>query len=61
MPENYAPKELAARWNVSQRSIYRLIRRGKLATFRVGRQQRISSQEVTKAEESRLQQQIKDG
>lgn len=56
---NYAPKELAERWGVSQRSIYRLIRCGKLTTFRVGRQQRISSQVVELAEQSRLQNQIK--
>ena len=50
MNEPYTIKALAARWQVHYSTIYRLIQSGKLKTFKVGDQVRITADEVRRFE-----------
>lgn len=50
-PRPYSVKTLAARWGVSQSHIYHLIRKGKIATFRISEDTiRIPHHEVERIE-----------
>lgn len=50
MNEPYTIKALAQRWQVHYSTIYRLIQSGKLKTFKVGDQVRITAEEVRRFE-----------
>lgn len=52
MKESYTIYELAAAWGCSWRTIWRMIQRGELAAFRVGRSWRISAAERLRVEQS---------
>lgn len=51
MKDSYRIDELASRWDVSPRTIYRMIDRQALNVFRIGGVWRIKREEVLKCEE----------
>jgi len=46
----YTPEELAERWACNLETVYRMIARSELRTFRVGRMLRITAAEVSRYE-----------
>ena len=46
----YTPQELAERWSCNPHTVYNLINAGELKTFRVGRQIRVTAEEVRRYE-----------
>lgn len=50
MKESYRIDELAERWEVSTRKIYRLIKRDIIKAFRIGHTWRVSRDEVLRCE-----------
>ena len=54
MKDSYRIDELAARWRVDSRTIYRLIKRGALSAFRVGVSWRVNREEVLRHEQRRI-------
>lgn len=55
MKESYRIDELAERWRVSPRTIYRLIEREIIKAFRVGVSWRVSRDEVLRREQRRAE------
>jgi len=47
--------DLCERWGCSRNTIYRMIERGELRTFRIGGNQRISAAEVARIENGQTQ------
>ena len=47
--------DLTERWGCSRNTIYRMIERGELRTFRIGGNQRISAAEVARIENGQTQ------
>ena len=45
------PEEIAARWRVSEDTVYRAIHSGKLKAFRVGKALRVKQDEVERYED----------
>lgn len=52
MKESYTIYELAAAWGCSWRTVWRMIQRGELTAFRVGRSWRISGTERQRVEQN---------
>lgn len=46
----FTPEEVAERWRVSEKTVQRLIRAGKLSHVRIGRQVRLRPSDVQKYE-----------
>lgn len=52
MTDRLTPAELAARWKISKRTVYAMLNRGELPSFRVGGQLRILATDADKYEEA---------
>jgi excisionase family DNA binding protein len=51
MKRSYTVQELAERWQVHRATIYRMMQRGEIASFKVGATRRIRAEEVESYEQ----------